>query len=117
MSVQVSSLEDVAVSCPRRGVSVVECRGEHDLFTRDEFAALLKQLLANSDLVVVDVSEAAFIDSSFINNLFIANGFARKLNARLRLQHAPASVVHSVLEITGILDTLDCVGSREEALR
>ena len=77
MSVRVRSLEDVLVSRPRRRVAVVECRGEHDLSTRAEFAALLKQLLADSDLVVVDVSEAEFIDSSFINNLYIANGFAQ----------------------------------------
>ena len=103
MSVQVRSLEDVVVSRPRPGAAVVECRGEHDLSTRGEFAALLKRLLADSDLVVVDVSEAKFIDSSFINNLFIANGFARSYDAQFRLQHATSPFVHTVLEITGDL--------------
>ena len=104
MSVQVRSLEDVVVSRPRPGAAVVECRGEHDLLTRDEFAALLKQLLADSELVVVDVSEAEFIDSSFINNLYIANSFARTHDAQFRLQYATAPIVHSVLEISGILE-------------
>ncbi len=117
MSVRVRSLEDVVVTRPRRGVAVVECRGEHDLSTRAEFAALLKQLLAESDLVVIDVSEAEFIDSSFINNLYIANGFSRTHDAQLRLQYATAPIVHAVLEMSGILDKLDCAESREEALR
>jgi anti-anti-sigma factor len=96
---------------------VVECRGEHDLTTRSGIASLLKRLLAHNELVVVDVSEAEFIDSSFINNLFIANGFARTQGARFRLQHSTAPIVRRVLEISGVLESLDCVGSREEALR
>jgi anti-anti-sigma factor len=117
MSVQVRSLVDVEVSRPRSGAAVVECRGEHDMSTRGEFAALLKQLLEDSHLVVVDVSEATFIDSSFINNLYIANGFAHRYDAHFRLQHSTAPVVHSVLQISGILDKLDCAHNREEALR
>ena len=117
MSVKVSSLEAVVVSRPRPGAAVVECRGEHDLITRDEFAALLKQLLADSDLVVVDVSEAEFIDSSFIHSLYIAHGFARAHGAQFRLQHPTAPTVHRALKVTGVLDTLDCAHSREEALR
>ena len=117
MTVQVRSLEDVVVTRPRPGAAVVECRGEHDLSTRGEFAALLKQLLAESDLVVVDVSEAEFIDSSFINNLYIANGFARTHDAQFRLHHSTAPIVHAVLKVSGIFDKLDCADSREEALR
>jgi len=85
--------------------------------TRAEVAALLKQLVADSDLVVVDLSEATFIDSSFINNLFIANGFALTYDAAFRIQHGTGKFVNSVLEITGILDNLDRADSREEALR
>ena len=117
MSVRMRSLEDVVVFRPRRGVAVVECRGEHDLSTRGELAALLKQLLADSDLLVIDVSEATFIDSSFINNLYIANGFARAHDSQFRIQYAAGPNVYRVLEISGILAELDCADSREEALR
>ena len=98
------------------GVAVVECMGEHDLATRDELASLLKDLLAHHELVVVDVSETAFIDSSFVNNLFIANGFASRAGKRFRLQHSTAPIVHAVLEISGLLEKLDCATNREEAV-
>ena len=111
------SLNDLVVSRPRPSVGVVECRGEHDLATRSDLASLLKGLLAECELVVVDVSEAEFIDSSFINNLYIANGFAQTQDKRFRVQHATALIVDTVLRISGVFEKLDCVESREEALR
>ncbi len=102
---------------PRKNAAVVECRGEHDLPTRQELADLLKRLIENNELVVVDVSEAELIDSSFVNNLFIANGLARRHGKRFRLQFATAPIVSRVLEISGIFSQLDCVGNREDALR
>lgn len=117
MSVQVSSLEAVVVTCPRPGAVVVECSGEHDLATRAEVAALLMGLLAEYELVVVDVSEAEFIDSSFIHNLFLASSFAWERGTHFRLQYATAPIVRTALEISGVFEQLDCVRSREEALR
>ena len=111
------SLNDVVVCRPRPGVGVVVCRGEHDLATRSEVASVLKELLAECELVVVDVSKAEFIDSSFINNMYIANGFAQAQGTRFRVQHATAPMVHAVLRISGVFEKLDCVESREEALR
>jgi anti-anti-sigma factor len=108
---------DVEVLHPAKAVAVVECRGDHDLTTRQELADLLHKLLRDNALVVVDVSDAELIDSSFVNNMFIANGLARRYGKRFRLQVATAPTVSRVLEISGILGELDCVGDREEALR
>jgi anti-anti-sigma factor len=99
------------------GWAVVECEGEHDLTSRKEIASLLKRLLSNHELLVVDVTEAKFIDSSFITNLLIANRLAHEQGKRFRLQYATAPIVHRALEISGVLGELDCVHSREEALR
>lgn len=108
---------DLEVLHPDKGVAVVECRGEHDLTTRQEIADLLEVLLEDNELVVVDVSEAQFIDSTFINNLFIADGFARQQGKRFRLQVAKAPLVAAVLDTSGVLSKLDCAGNREQALR
>ena len=117
MSVRMPLLEHAVVTRPRPGAAVVECKGEHDRTMRSEMAALLRRLLADNELVVVDVSEAEFIDSSFIHNLFLANGLARQQGTRFRLQHSTAPIVRRVLEISCIFEELDCAGSREEALR
>ena len=111
-----SSLEGLDLILAK-GVAVVECKGVHDIATRGEIATLLERLLAEYELVVVDISEAKFIDSSFVNNLFIADGFARKRGRRFRLQHATEPVVRKMLESARVLEKLDCAGSREEALR
>jgi anti-anti-sigma factor len=108
---------DPEVSHPQPGVAVVECAGEHDMTTKDETAVLLSALIAENDLVIVDVSDARFIDSSFVNNLLRADRLARDRGSRFRLQVATAPIVRRVLEISGILDKLDIATTRDEALR
>jgi anti-anti-sigma regulatory factor len=99
-----------------REAVVVEFKGEHDLTTRNEVASLLRLLLEEHDLVVVDISEARFIDSSFLHNLFRADARARETCRRFRVQYATASIMRACLEISGGLDDLDCVRTREEAI-
>ena len=69
-----------------------------------------------NELVVVDVSEAAFIDSSFLHNVVGADRLARERGSRLRLQHGTALIVMRALEVSGILAVLDSVSTREAAL-
>ena len=45
------------------GAAVVECTGEHDIVTAPELDAVLEELAAENELVVVDISETEFIDS------------------------------------------------------
>jgi anti-anti-sigma factor len=117
MSVQVGSLEDVVVSWPRPGAAVVECRGEHDLTIGDQLDALLTELVTDNDLVVIDVSEAQFIDSTFLHLLLKSDRLARQRGSTVRLQHSTGPIVAGVLEISGVIDRLDSVTTREEALR
>ena len=67
--------------------------------------------------VVIDVSRARFIDSSFVNNVLKADRLARHQAKVLRLQIGTTPIVRRVLEISGIVDKLDCVDARDEALR
>jgi anti-anti-sigma factor len=108
---------DIEVLYPSAGAAVVECTGEHDMTTRDEVDRLFGLLVAENDLVVIDVSQAQFIDSSFVNNVLKADRLARQKAKVLRLQTGTSPIVRRVLEISGILEKLDCVDSRDEALR
>jgi anti-anti-sigma regulatory factor len=68
-----SAIPDIGVLRPRPGVVVVECKGEHDLSTSDALEQLFTALVSENDLVVVDVSQAEFVDSSFVHNLVKAD--------------------------------------------
>ena len=85
--------------------------------TREEIDRLFGLLVAENELVVIDVSEARFIDSSFVNNVLKADRLARQKEKVLRLQIGTTPIVRRVLEISGIVEKLDCVESRDEALR
>jgi anti-anti-sigma factor len=113
----VGLLRDVRVVYPGKGQAVVELSGEHVFETREQVHELLVSLVRTSDLVVVDVSEAKFVDSSFLRNLSIADRIAREQGSRLRLQLGTAPVVRRALEISGMLDFLDCVSDRRAALQ
>jgi anti-anti-sigma regulatory factor len=65
---------------------------------------------------VVDVSEAKFIDSSFIHNLLKADRLAHQPGARFRLQHRTELIVRRALEVSGVVTHLESVSTREDAL-
>ncbi len=107
---------DLHVLRPRAGAAVVELHGEHDIATRTEVRELFTSLVEANDLIVVDVTDAVFIDSSFLHNLALADRLARTRGARLRLQLGTASIVRTALEVSGLLKHLDCATDREQAM-
>jgi anti-sigma B factor antagonist len=112
----VVALEDVQVASPQPGVAVVSVADELDLATRTEFSALLHALVRQNELVVVDFSEALFIDSSTLNVLLSGHKLALERGARLRLQLGDECAVKRTFEISGLLEVLSWASSREEAL-
>lgn len=109
-------MQDVDVSRPSDDTAVICLRGEHDVVTKQQLAHLLADEIATNNLVVVDVTDAEFVDSSFLHNLVKADRLARSCGSRFVLQMGTARIVRSAIEITGILDALEWAGSREEAL-
>lgn len=110
------TLEDVQVASPQAGVAVATVADELDLATRSEFSALLGALIQANELVVVDLSETRFIDSSTLHALLSGYKLARERGKTLRLQLGDECVVKRALEVTGLLDELSWASSREEAL-
>lgn len=102
---------------PHDGAAVVVFRGEHDLSTSESVEALLGSLIDENELVVVDFSEAEFVDTSTIHALVKSHSAAVQRGRTLRLQLGSTPIVHKAFELSGILELLECVRTREEALR
>jgi anti-anti-sigma factor len=108
---------DVRVDSPGDGVVVVEFTDEHDLTTKEAVRALLARLIDENDLVVVDVTDAQFIDSSFVHNVLLADQTAKEKGKTFRLQLGTAPIVQCALGMSGILDVISTARSREEAIQ
>ena len=78
--------------------------------------ALFDRLVAGNDVVVIDVSETLFIDSTFLKNLVKAQRAARERANTVLLQVGIEPAVRRILEISNFLTHFDHVSSREEAL-
>ena len=100
----------------RPGMAVVEVRGEHDLSTKEEAAALFRRLVAENELVVIDLTETQFIDSSFLATLINARTTADERGHSVVLQVGPDSVVRRTLAMTKMLNLFEHVSTREEAV-
>jgi len=109
-------MDDVEVTRPRESVVVLALRGSHDCSTEHELEALLDDAISSSELVVVDVTDAEFVDSSILHNLVKAHRNAPVRGSRFVLQMGTAPIVRRVLEISGLLEELECASTREEAL-
>ena len=113
---RVGELRDVTVLQPRSGTVVVEFTGEHDLLTRRVVRDLFASLIEVSDLVVADISEAQFIDSSFVQTLLIADQKARAEGKRFPSM-GTAPIVRRAIEMSHVLVNLEHANTREEALK
>ena len=67
---------------------------------------LLSELLVVSDLLVVDVSEADFVDSSFLHNVLVADRRAKEQDKVFRVQMNTAPIVRRAFEVSGVLEHL-----------
>jgi anti-sigma B factor antagonist len=99
------------------GVTVITFSGEHDLNTAPELRERLAGAIGDRRAVVVDLSGAAFIDSSIIGALLDARREARDrgIGFAIALSDGARPVAH-VLEVTGLTSTLPVHPSREAAL-
>jgi anti-sigma B factor antagonist len=83
------------------GRLVVSLSGECDLTVRAELAAVLARAVGRSAVVIVDLADLAFLDSSGIHELVTAYHAARDREGHLYLRKA-SGVVATVLELTGV---------------
>jgi anti-anti-sigma factor len=106
----------IEVRWPRSEVAVVVLRGEHDLASVGTLAGQLANALATSEHLIVDVSEAAFIDSTTIRAIAAAKNEADLSGRRFNLLVGTAAIVEMALELSGVIPLLNTVHSLDEAL-
>ena len=98
------------------GTVVARFIGEHDLTRREETDDLLQRLVAENDHVTADLSDATFIDSSFLHTLASADRSARARGTRFRVQLGTTPGIETVFKISGLIDTLDCFYGDDQTL-
>jgi anti-anti-sigma factor len=107
---------DLEVLPARAGAVVVLLRGEHDLSTKGRLHKTFSSLLERHQLVVADLSEVLFIDSSTLGVLVLTDRAAKASGKTFRLQLGTEPIVKRVLEISGLMKVLDCYPTRNEAI-
>jgi anti-anti-sigma factor len=108
---------EIRIERPAPDTAVAVFLGEHDIASKKELESLLETLVDENAHVVVDFSEAAFVDSTTLHLLLKADAAAQVRGKVFRLQLGTTDIVRRAFELTGVATRLDCVASREEALR
>jgi anti-sigma B factor antagonist len=109
---------EIASERAEPGVTVITFSGEHDLNTAPQLRAQLETAIANGVPIVIDLSGAAFIDSSILGAMLDARRQAeeRKLGFAVALSDG-AQPVERVLEVTGLSSTLPVHPTRAAAIK
>jgi anti-anti-sigma factor len=98
-------------------VSVVAPEGELDVATLDDFRTTLSDAVSRpSDVLVLDLSEVSFIDSSSLGAVVEAGERLRRDRRRLSVVAPPGSAAAVVLELTGLRGRLPTFATRDAAL-
>ena len=103
---------------PQSGDIVAVClEGEFDLANAPVLDEQIQRALEGGHNLIVDLSEATFIDSTVIHVLLRASKAARRREQALILQLSTAAIVERVMQIAGIDQILPRAHDRQEALR
>jgi anti-sigma B factor antagonist len=101
-----SSVADDQITVDRvDSVAVIAMAGDHDVFTAPELRAAVNRPLERSSAVVVDLTNASFIDSSILAVLLGGLRRARESDVGfgLVLDRERTSAVLRILEVTGLV--------------
>ncbi|WP_234379317.1 STAS domain-containing protein [Streptomyces sp. IGB124] len=100
----------MTVEAEAEGVRIVVCSGEFDLDTTGLLLEACDTTTLPAALLVVDVRQVAFGDSSFLNALI------RLRNTRPLILRGPLpSQLHRMMEMTGALSLFDICDASEQA--
>ncbi len=99
------------------GVGLVLVRGDHDLSTADQIRQQLELVRGRGQPIVVDLTEATFIDSAVLGVLVAEHDRARAqgLAFTLAVPETPGGV-RRLLELTGVDSVLPVAEGRRRAM-
>ncbi len=96
---------------------LVAAKGELDVSSIASFAAAIEQASRSArPLIVIDLRELRFIDSSGVAALIKADNDARAAGRRMTVVRGPHQV-QQLLELTGLAERLELVDSLDEISR
>jgi anti-sigma B factor antagonist len=97
------------VSSSGRAATWMRVRGELDLDSAPQFDLALRESLASALLVIVDLRELTFIDSSGLHLIMEADARARRSGRRLVFVRAPAQIdrLFKLLGLSARLEIID----------
>jgi len=99
------------------GVAVITFSGEHDLNTAPDLRHKLAAEIDDGFAIVVDLSGAAFIDSSILGAMLDARRRARDAGIGFEVTlNSGAQPVERVLDVTGLRSSLPVHSTRAEAI-
>jgi anti-anti-sigma factor len=111
------SQPEIDIHSPQAGVVLVALRGEHDLSSKAELSAALERASASEPLVVVDLGECSFIDSTVIAAIVACFAHAREHGRRLALVIPQSDgIVARTAELSGLRALVPTFSSLAEAL-
>jgi anti-sigma B factor antagonist len=100
---------------PAAGIALIIVGGELDLYSLDEFkSALSTAEHSDRELMILDLRELTFIDSSGLGAIIGVQG--RALKSERRLVVCPSEIVSKTFEITGLHRVLATAATPEELL-
>jgi anti-anti-sigma factor len=104
----------IFVEC-RHGVWILSLRGEHDLSTQPSLSEVVGRVAAAGGPVIIDLTDADFIDSSILR---VLAGAAVEQSAGLRVAVVipPGGEAMRILRVTGIASLLQPYGACEAAM-
>jgi anti-sigma B factor antagonist len=82
--------------------AVVKCHGRLVAGTTEEFYEEVKHLLSQTKVVVVDLAELTYVDSTGLGTLVRLHASARKLGCEFKLLHL-GKQLRNVLKLTNLL--------------
>jgi len=100
------------------GTVIVVLRGEHESFTAPKLEQELDAVIADGLSVVVDLSEATFLDSSVVSVLLRAREELQERGQKLFLvlDDTTGWAVRRLLEVTGLANVFAVAPSRDVAV-
>jgi anti-anti-sigma factor len=118
MNTSTHSIDEPTVELrrPRPDTALIVLGGEHDLATAPRFQETVDQALSCCCNLIVDVSEATFIDSSTISAFVRAKDRAERSGGRFNLVLGTAAIVERALEVSGMIPVLRVVPNVDQAL-
>jgi anti-anti-sigma factor len=101
---------------PSDGVVILAFAGELDLAMHERFHGLVDEVVAEApSLVVADLTEAEFMDSTMLRELLRAHSALGEGGSRLVVA-GPQAPVRRLLELTGTDELLTVAETRDQAL-